>query len=860
MGGPKGERSVGHAARLFIVAFAFILIIGVAAPALAPNWTQNSWSGGPTTPSLQVGTWTPSYDNFYREENVDWSTGSVSLLLQPLGAQVIENKITVADSYVFDNGSDYNYGAYTNLYVGRYNGFAERGYVKFNISGIPSGVTITGAKLWLYNWGTSAPAYTENVQVERVDDDSWTEGGIKWSNQPSRTGILVDAQLAQSGNVWMSWQSSALTSFVAGERASDSIVSLALIGENENNAPDAHSAGFDTKEWSSPPSPPMLEVTYVYNVFRNGWFESSIYDAGSSENWGAVTWDADTASFGGLDTYTYVSSYDNVKGTVENFENQKDNNTNSWSTLAERKVTSGEVIADHVVISEIYPDSLGSTELDEWVELYNPTGSAISIAGWTFGRWSSAVYVDGTIPGGTSIAAYSFFQIGDTAPTHTDNTSWPIADYRPDNITITNSNAGYYIKDSGGTIIDRVGWGATAPAGSYEGTPCTQVASNAVQSLERKSGPIHDNTKGNGYDTNNNANDFYIRTLPDPQNASSPPETPPSGAVTYDMEIRENIDGIPSAGTQTLQMRYKLANTNDNFHVQVWDSTAWSNRGAVLSFTSWENWSYVLLSSEVIGGKVQVRFVDDNVGSTAQDNILKDYLRVRSQTPQWSTSVVMKLRTGSDNNPYDGAENWSGWYEHNYGAENTLMPDGRYVQYRVELFTTWESETPVLTSDTVVINYTPGGFTFRLRAGWNMISFPVMPNNKNPHSIFPGDYTMFKWNAVGKQYVLCTDDNIENGVGYWLYVFAAENVLVSGTPVDSLTLSLSTGWNLIGVPLAGASIASPDDTPDGSVFPYAFTWDSENRKYTLPVTDLVAGAGYWVCASNSCVLKLPGGG
>ncbi|MCJ7719926.1 MAG: hypothetical protein MUO36_00450 [Candidatus Hadarchaeum sp.] len=147
-------------------------------------------------------------------------------------------------------------------------------------------------------------------------------------------------------------------------------------------------------------------------------------------------------------------------------------------------------------------------------------------------------------------------------------------------------------------------------------------------------------------------------------------------------------------------------------------------------------------------------------------------------------------------------------------------------------------------------------FTLRLWAGWNMISFPVMPDNKNPHSIFLGDYTMFKWNAVIKQYVLCTDENIENGVGYWVYVFAAENVVVSGTPVNSLTLSLWAGWNLIGVPLGGENIANPDDTPDGSVLPYAFTWDPENRMYTPPITDLVAGAGYWVYALNDCVLGL----
>jgi hypothetical protein len=141
-----------------------------------------------------------------------------------------------------------------------------------------------------------------------------------------------------------------------------------------------------------------------------------------------------------------------------------------------------------------------------------------------------------------------------------------------------------------------------------------------------------------------------------------------------------------------------------------------------------------------------------------------------------------------------------------------------------------------------------------------MISFPVLPDNKDPHSMFPGDYVMFRWDAENKWYVLCTDENIENGVGYCVYVLAAENVVVSGTRVDNLTLPLWAGWNLIGSPLAEASIASPDTDLPNSVLPYAFTWDPENRMYTPPITDLVAGAGYWVYALNSCVLRLSSGG
>jgi len=322
------------------------------------------------------------------------------------------------------------------------------------------------------------------------------------------------------------------------------------------------------------------------------------------------------------------------------------------------------------------------------------------------------------------------------------------------------------------------------------------------------------------------------------------------------------------------------------------------------------------------------------------------------------TSIVVKLRTGGDDNPYDGG--WSGWHQHANGAENTLMPNNRYAQYRVELSTTDNAQTPELSEivlayefdtlpppaptpiwpangenmndntpnldwNSVNDNSSPvlyrvwvdnnldfssidrdsgwitadqwevtsaladgvwywrvqakdgagnvGGwsdtwnftvttsvlFTLELRAGWNMVSFPVLPDDADPDSMFSGYYRMYRWNAPSQSYVTSggssvePDEPIVPGVGYWVFVMADENVVASGTPVDNLTLSLSTGWNLIGSPLGGASIANPDDTPDGSVLPSAFTWDGSRYVNT---TDLVAGAGYWINARNSCELRL----
>jgi len=157
-------------------------------------------------------------------------------------------------------------------------------------------------------------------------------------------------------------------------------------------------------------------------------------------------------------------------------------------------------------------------------------------------------------------------------------------------------------------------------------------------------------------------------------------------------------------------------------------------------------------------------------------------------------------------------------------------------------------------------------FTLKLTQGWNMISFPILLENMNPDSIFGGYYVLYRWDAENKRYVLHADSgsfiepdpDVEVGVGYWVYVLEDENVNLLGVPVNQLTLSLRQGWNLIGTPYGGSSIADPIDDPDNSVLPWAFTWNAHEKKYDM--TQLLdAGKGYWVYAFQGCELKLIGG-
>lgn len=181
-----------------------------------------------------------------------------------------------------------------------------------------------------------------------------------------------------------------------------------------------------------------------------------------------------------------------------------------------------------LVISELYVNggSSGASYLNKFVELYNPTDSAIPLTGDTlqYRAPTSVVVPSGsqvfTLTG--TVAAHGHFLImlpGNNAST---NPGAPLP--TPDLATGTSVNPGagggtLYIAASAtgvlptdASVIDRVGWGTSnAP----EGTATT--GNSVVLSYQRD---------GAGADTDSNAADFHTAT-PVPQNAASD-----GGAVT----------------------------------------------------------------------------------------------------------------------------------------------------------------------------------------------------------------------------------------------------------------------------------------------------------------------------------------
>ncbi len=225
--------------------------------------------------------------------------------------------------------------------------------------------------------------------------------------------------------------------------------------------------------------------------------------------------------------------------------------------------------SNSVVISEFRTrGSLGGN--DEFIELYNKTGSPIDIGGWQIAGSSSCGITVTTrlvISSGLMLPAYSHFlatnSTGYTGTVAGDDTySTSISD-----------DGGIGLLDANNVVIDAVGMCITTTF--HEGTPLAPMSANVNQSYERLLG----GSNGNAVDTNDNANDFFLNAnSSNPQNLSSPP-VPPCPPVTMQNSIQgfafnPQVMNINQGTTVTWTNLDSTAHTStsDAGSAEQWDS------------------------------------------------------------------------------------------------------------------------------------------------------------------------------------------------------------------------------------------------------------------------------------------------
>jgi hypothetical protein len=180
--------------------------------------------------------------------------------------------------------------------------------------------------------------------------------------------------------------------------------------------------------------------------------------------------------------------------------------------------------ADHIVISEVLYDPSGSTDAGrEWVELHNPTGSAIDISGWSLGdaindgEYGAGRYLFPTstilLPGSVIVIAQ---QAADVTfkpnfeflidPNRNDPTvpdMLPAGNWSGFGLALNNTGDHVILRDAAGQPVDVVVWGNS----SYPGTLPHPGVVDSDHSLERR--PAYQ-------DTDDCAVDFFDRIPPTP--------------------------------------------------------------------------------------------------------------------------------------------------------------------------------------------------------------------------------------------------------------------------------------------------------------------------------------------------------
>ncbi|HSS79886.1 MAG TPA: lamin tail domain-containing protein, partial [Gaiellaceae bacterium] len=167
-------------------------------------------------------------------------------------------------------------------------------------------------------------------------------------------------------------------------------------------------------------------------------------------------------------------------------------------------VPTGGGSSAEIRVNEFMTGSTGAAS-NEFVELFNAGSSAADVGGFKVAYRSSAGTSDitlATIPAGTSIPAGGFYLLAGAGylGSHAADQSF--------STSLAATGGGLAVRDTGGAILDSVGYGDTTNA-FVEAHPATAPPATAAPGSS--SGRIPD-----GHDTNDNAADFSVSATPSP--------------------------------------------------------------------------------------------------------------------------------------------------------------------------------------------------------------------------------------------------------------------------------------------------------------------------------------------------------
>jgi hypothetical protein len=138
----------------------------------------------------------------------------------------------------------------------------------------------------------------------------------------------------------------------------------------------------------------------------------------------------------------------------------------------------------------------------------------------------------------------------------------------------------------------------------------------------------------------------------------------------------------------------------------------------------------------------------------------------------------------------------------------------------------------------------PTSISLPLRNNWNMVSLPVRRSDLSADSVFPGALSKpFTFNAG---YTII--DSIRYGAGYWIKFAGPSAQPLFGLPIQSDTIAVKKGWNMIGSITDTVDTSSIVKLPAGFVVTPYYTYTDTGY---APSQTIQPGHAYWVKTSNA---------
>ncbi|MDO8601933.1 MAG: lamin tail domain-containing protein, partial [bacterium] len=251
---------------------------------------------------------------------------------------------------------------------------------------------------------------------------------------------------------------------------------------------------------------------------------------------------------------------------------------------------------NHIVISEVYPDMVGN-DVNEIVELYNPTDAPINISGYSLqylsGGATALLTAKKNFVSGATVPAKGFYLIGMWGNPAADMV-WSESLHNTGATVFLVNDQLAIVDEADVNIVDRVAYGTGTGLLKPEGT-ITSLPGEG-KSIERKalidgmcqSAAGEEEFSGNGCDTGDNANDFEIRTSPKAQRTTNlfEPRNAPSAVSNSPAVLSNNAAGAQlqfawsaslDASGNSSGMIYKIIDTSSSTApVQLYNSSSLS--------------------------------------------------------------------------------------------------------------------------------------------------------------------------------------------------------------------------------------------------------------------------------------------